>query len=94
MAQKEVNKQDLETEQYSIYPNPASGKVTITSKYSFGENEKVCFIDATGKIVYQKNLPSDVSEYNITLSLSNGIYLCRIYQDANQLFEKTIILKK
>ena len=43
---------------------------------------------------YQKKLPNDISEFNINLSLSNGVYLCRIFNGKEQLFEKNIIIQK
>ena len=93
-AKIETNNSEIINEQYRIYPNPSSGKITIISKEPFSEGETINITDVTGKIVMQEKLPENVSEINLTILLSNGIYLCRIYNGDEQLFEKNIIIQK
>jgi len=93
-ANIETNNTEKTDEQYLIYPNPSSGNITVYSKGLFSEGETIKIMDVTGKIVQQDKLPENVSEYNITISLSNGVYLCRIFNGESQVFEKQLIIQK
>lgn len=75
---------------YSIYPNPASGSLTIAANKN-GIN-RVEFFDVLGKCVYDNNMPA--MTYNIGLSgFSNGIYYVKVFTGDKSFSEKIIVTK-
>ena len=73
---------------YSIYPNPAVNKITIT----FNETDfvNVKFISALGRVVLEKNNFSSGSAVNIS-ELTKGIYFVQINSGNTQTLKKIIV---
>ncbi|GDX51031.1 hypothetical protein LBMAG27_00780 [Bacteroidota bacterium] len=61
-----------ENRQIKIYPNPASEKLTISSKQS---EEKIVVMDITGRMVFQAS--TNTPEIDVS-SLASGMYLLRV----------------
>lgn len=75
----------------SIYPNPVSGKITITSADI--QYNKVEILDMKGNIVLLKLLSDFKSELKMPVNLSNGLYLVKI-SDGNRFSIKKIVVKR
>ncbi len=71
----------------SIFPNPASDKIQITSSVSL-DNSTVEIYSITGKLVSKTSL-NDKNEINIS-NLSNGIYLIKINSETVNFVERII----
>ncbi|MGZ3863811.1 MAG: T9SS type A sorting domain-containing protein [Bacteroidia bacterium] len=88
VTQKVVNKN-----QFSLYPNPNSGSMTL--EYSMKENGILEITDISGKLVGKYNLPVNSSKIQIINDdLQNGIYLYRIMGDNNILKTGKIAVMK
>ena len=62
---------DPEISQFRMYPNPTSGKLTI----SLGEGD-MCIYDASMKLVHQEKLEGTSTEVDLNI-LKNGIYFVK-----------------
>lgn len=82
---------------FSFYPNPSNGMVTIqiTSKSTIN-NPKIVIYDIKGIMVYENSFQNNENHFEKSLSLqnlSNGIYLLTILSDNEKLTKKLIINK-
>lgn len=67
---------------FSIFPNPTSGKVTIKSEVKI---ELIEIIDSSGKTILKTNKPTfDLTEF------TNGIYYINIHSNQNSILKKII----
>ncbi len=76
----------------SIYPNPATEKVTIENK----SNQKLTAVqvyNAVGAVVYQSDINNDTHEINLS-GLASGIYHIRVQADNNNWMVKKIEISK
>jgi hypothetical protein len=73
-------------EGFRIYPNPASGRVTVESP----NNTDIQILDLQGKIVRSVKTESSYTSIDIR-SLNSGIYIIRISDKNNILTEKLIV---
>ena len=77
---------------FSVYPNPSNGIVTILSKLV--ADAKVQLIDSAGRLIYsdffKNNSTTFYQEVNFG-TLEKGIYLLTIYAEGNQTTKKIII---
>jgi hypothetical protein len=65
---------------YSLFPNPAKNKITITGKLTSGT--RVRLTDLNGKLLGEKLIDSDISAVEINLPLlPPGIYLVKINKE-------------
>lgn len=69
-----------------LYPNPSKGNVHITNPC---DNCKIKIIDATGRIVFEKQLNDGESILN--LQLPNGSYFIKYFSDKYNKTEKIVI---
>lgn len=69
---------------FLIYPNPATGKVTIADS----EYQRLEIIDLNGKNVFFTNCPVSFIQ---TDSLKNGIYIVKIYKDKTVFQQKLVV---
>jgi len=82
-------------QQVTVYPNPASGTLSIRSANS--EVKTVEMMDLNGRIIYQKAYLPCEPKVNIDMSgkqLNPGVYVCGIYLDNGNFVFKKIILTK
>lgn len=75
------------SQQVSVYPNPASGRICIKSDSKI---EHVDIINATGKVVYEIGSDSRILNLN-TANLEAGLYLFVIQTASGHLTETVII---
>lgn len=68
----------IDTKTFSIYPNPATDKITLDlGDLTLDANNEVSIINNLGQIVYQTNLQSQIS--NISLKdFESGVYFIQI----------------
>lgn len=77
---------DIPKTDVSIYPNPATDKVKITSKENI---ETVCLFDFQGKLVYQAETRGQVVFVDIS-DLPEGIYMFRLQVGPETISQKII----
>ena len=76
-------------EDFSVFPNPATNLVSISSTSNFSINNVEMF-DINGRII--KSIPLDnLSNVDITISdLSSGVYMMRITTDQGTATKKIV----
>ena len=82
-----VGVDDIRSESFVIYPNPARDIITIKHLKGF-EIKSITILDLIGRIV--KEFDSDNTSLDIA-SLSKGIYVLRIIIGQDQFVKKIII---
>jgi len=78
-----------------LYPNPATNQVTLewTNTEETTPTSKVVIYNALGQVVYQK-LVSDNSLNINTQDWTPGMYICKLYQNEENIFtEKFVVIK-
>ena len=85
LSTNEFNKNDI-----NIYPNPVSDILNINSEQVLSQ---LIIYDLTGKVIYDKKVRSQDSNYNVDMSpMSSGIYLMKL-KSGKQVVTKRIIKK-
>jgi len=79
---EEINTQSLKNLNLSVYPNPASYSITITSQQKI-EQASIYVQDMNGKVIFSENAPDLLMHTMNCDSWVNGIYLITII-DSNQ----------
>jgi hypothetical protein len=67
-------------DKYSVYPNPVSSRLTVTSDMQPLKSSDIAVYDLQGKL-YRVNTSRQVSAYKVELdisSLANGVYMIRV----------------
>jgi hypothetical protein len=77
---------DFEMNSISLYPNPTTGIVKISSKTAVD----VTITDVTGKVVYTAKQINDENAINLS-ALQSGIYLARIIDGSKEKVQKLIL---
>lgn len=81
---------DYENKSFSVYPNPASDRIHISSASNYVKEFQLS--DLTGKILKTQNC--DTSEVEISLDqIANGVYFLRITDSEGKITFKKIIKK-
>lgn len=81
-------------DEFSIYPNPTSGRFTINNNSSELVNGKVQILDITGKIVAEYKLNNtNETQINIT-DLSDGIYHYLIYSNGTSVYANKLVISR
>lgn len=76
-----------------VYPNPASGMVTINTGIQASSILSLAITDLTGKLVFMKNTVALSGIFNVDIScLKPGIYFVRI-SDNNSIKTRKLIIK-
>jgi len=87
----------LKRDKISIYPNPASSKISIQLGHDIHQNIKIDILDLNGKILSEL-FDGDIAEntridLNLPAQLTNGTYILRINSRDRTDFEKLLISK-
>lgn len=77
---------DVNGQEFSLYPNPSNGQVTFSFPEKGGKLE---IVDLNGRIVYAANVSELTS--NINLSLGSGIYVAKLTSNGNVSNVKMVI---
>lgn len=87
----------LFTQDFSIYPNPASSSVTLSFKLEAQGKIQLTVIDMKGQIVIQNasgNLQPGENEIQLNISdLQNGLYTCILNNGKSKVMEKLLIAR-
>jgi hypothetical protein len=83
-----VEENELNTSDFSMYPNPAKNTLYITTKTN---NAVVSIYNITGKVILTKNLSHGENLVNVS-RLASGIYLAR-FESENKVDTKKLIIK-
>jgi PKD repeat protein len=75
-----IEEWDEQNYKISVFPNPASTKITVWMNNSKPNNAGVEILDVTGRLILQQKLENK-NEMDVS-SLSNGVYFVRISGDA------------
>jgi len=79
-------------EQVSFYPNPAQNFININSGSLSLKNANIKLMDITGKIVYNKEIIDEASDYKIPLvNINSGVYLLELTVNGKKKGEKIIV---
>lgn len=77
------------TEDFTIYPNPASGSVSILLNATVTSSE-IVIVDVLGKIVQTKTINSNQSDLDIS-NLKSGIYFITINNEGMKTTKKLVV---
>ncbi len=87
----------LFTQDFSIYPNPASSFVTLNFKLATQGKIQLIVIDMKGQIVLKRepgNLPQGENEIYLDISaLQNGLYTCILTNGVTKVMQKLLIAR-
>lgn len=78
---------------YSLFPNPASTRITISSSNYTGA-ATVSIFDLSGHILLSKSTSFENNQIMLELDLANGIYFVRINEQANGTTNKKLIINR
>jgi len=79
-------------EQVSFYPNPAQNFININSGSLSLKNANIKLMDITGKIVYNKEIIDEASDYKIPIvNINSGVYLLELTVNGKKKGEKIIV---
>ena len=78
---------------YSLFPNPASTKITISSSNYKGA-ATVSIFDVSGHILFTKSASFENNQTVLEFDLANGIYFVRINDQANGTTSKKLIINR
>lgn len=81
-----VDVDDINAINFSIYPNPSRGAVSIR----LSESAQVRIVDLTGKVVYTNTL--DAGDNRINMNLQSGTYAVQVFSGKGATTSKLIIL--
>jgi len=84
--------ENVAQENFSVYPNPSNGKVTLTLSDVYRGDIRVAVYNNNGTQVYLNDMR--IHDSNITLDLTNlsrGIYLIQLHKDDMTHYNKLII---
>jgi len=76
----------------SVYPNPATDKITIKSTFNTTEEMSVSFCTISGKVIFSNNYKSSLSEIPLN-KVNDGIYFLNICL-ANRKYIKKIVVSR
>jgi len=88
-----INKLNVQTPKFDIYPNPSDGALFIDFNFELNGSLKLALIDMLGQIVYSQEY-RQIKNNHLTLDLNNlnkGIYFLKIDGEERMTFEKIII---
>jgi hypothetical protein len=87
--------QDVKTSINGPYPNPATGRIGFTHKFSSSDNNvKVIIRNMLGQQVLVSDIDTSAERTNLNIeNLSSGIYLCTFVIDGKIFSSKKLIVK-
>lgn len=89
-----VGASEHELPAFSIYPNPASGDLTVTLDAGLGNDCEIWITDYTGKIVLQIPAVNTETSLDIEALPARGIYLVSLRKQNGELLAQQKLLKQ
>ncbi|MCB9232571.1 MAG: T9SS type A sorting domain-containing protein [Bacteroidia bacterium] len=78
--------EDLEANLFALYPNPASGTVTLSMPGKLAQSGTLAeFTDLQGRVIFQTEITSDKQQIQLPASLNQGIFLVNLKSKAGDL---------
>ena len=88
-----VSIQERQSVDFSVYPNPAGDYIKINTDADFSAGKmNVMIFDMYGKLLLTKEITDQETEIGIG-NFASGIYMIRLFQNANSLGTRKIIKK-
>ena len=84
-----VNASEVKDAVYSIYPNPASDRIVISS--AMNVNATITFVNLAGQTVKSFNRALTTGENAINIDLESGVYFCTINANGSSKTTKVIV---
>lgn len=85
---------EIESPNFSFYPNPTNGKITLKNSSSLTENNyHISVTDILGKKLHSQKMNQNETTINLNELGANGIYLISVNsQEGNYLISKRVLL--
>ncbi|HNS30040.1 MAG TPA: S8 family serine peptidase [Tenuifilaceae bacterium] len=79
--------------QLKVFPNPSSGKITLSLPMQFQAEYSLCISSSFGEVVYSGKVTPQASLYSLNLpgGLASGIYLVKLSSKEDTMFGKIIL---
>ncbi|HCQ12630.1 T9SS type A sorting domain-containing protein [Flavobacterium sp.] len=88
-----LNNLDFNSDNFLLYPNPATDLVQISSNINFGNIESIVIFDVLGKVVKKVDAVNS-NQTNINVSeLSSGVYMVEVATDNKVKQVKKLVIK-
>lgn len=79
--------QNAEAAEFTVYPNPAKDKVTVTVSGNVRDNAQVEIIDMAGRTVARQNISEGTAEINVS-DLQQGVYIVKYAGKVKKIIKK------
>lgn len=79
--------QTAEAAEFTVYPNPAQDKVTVSVSGNVRDNAQVEIIDMSGRTVARQNISDGTAEINIS-DLQKGVYIVKYASNVKKIVKK------
>lgn len=85
---------EIERPDFSFFPNPTNGKITLKNSSSLTENNYyISVTDILGKKLHSQKMNQNETTLNLNELGANGIYLISVHsQEGNYLISKRVLL--
>jgi hypothetical protein len=85
---------EIESPDFSFFPNPTNGKITLKNSSSLTENNYyISVTDILGKKLHSQKMNQNETTINLNELGANGIYLISVHsQEGNYLISKRVLL--
>lgn len=87
-----VGVEELTVGQFTLFPSPSKGMITLTVSELPGDNATVEIMDAFGRVLQQHQLGNSVSTYDVS-SYANGMYFMRISHEGSSTTQRFMLLR-
>ena len=77
-----------------IFPNPAGEKVTVRIENVTFVPDYVKISDLTGSVLLIQKVDPDIREFDLSLDLSNGLYILHMGSGSVTTFAQKLIIRK
>lgn len=88
-----VGVEEFNSFDFSVFPNPVTEQIYMTSEKAFGKNTRISLVDLKGAEVLLFEGDLYQNEYSIMLpaDISNGVYTLRMNSESGQVSERIIV---
>jgi choice-of-anchor B domain-containing protein len=83
--------EELEKQEFTVSPNPSNGNFELDLTTFSGQEISVEITDNIGKLILRKALSSDLHSFNLSHSLTNGLYNLKVVNGKKTTTKRLII---
>ena len=87
----DINKNNQQ--QYTLYPNPNEGAITIDQSITDGAPVYAEVLNAAGMVVYKETLTFNNKKAHITISSVPGLYLLKLIDSKGTVFSHKFVVR-